>query len=102
MPGLMVTFINVGLNDRWSRRMAADPAMAWTGWDSYRRFLQSWAMSAGVDRDVFDEIMTDVKDRYGVTQKLDFTAPQMREIAMRYKSEPENWASSSSTIPSAR
>ena len=31
MPGLMVTFPNVGLNDRLVEAMAADPAMAWTG-----------------------------------------------------------------------
>ena len=74
MPGLMVTFPNVGLNDRLVEAMASDPAMAWTAWDSYRRFVQSWAMSAGVDRDVFDEIMTESKERCDVTQKLDFTA----------------------------
>ena len=73
MPGLMTTFINVGLNDELTEGLARRPGFAWTAWDSYRRFLQSWAMSAGIDRDVFDAIMTDFKSRYGVGQKLDFT-----------------------------
>ena len=60
-------------------------ASSWAAWDCYRRFLQSWAMSAGVDRDFFDAIMTEFKSRYGVEQKLDFTPEQMREIAFTYK-----------------
>ena len=63
LPGLMVTFINVGLNDSLAEALAGLPGRAWTAWDSYRRFLQSWAMSGGVDRDVFDGIMTDFKSR---------------------------------------
>jgi pyruvate, orthophosphate dikinase len=85
MPGLMTTFVNVGLNEELAEAFAAKPGLDWAAWDSYRRFLQSWAMSDGVDRDVFDAIMTDYKGRYGVGQKLDFTAPQMRRIAVAYR-----------------
>jgi pyruvate,orthophosphate dikinase len=85
MPGLMTTLISVGLNDEVTEGLASRPGMAWTAWDCYRRFLQSWAMSAGVDRDVFDSIMYAFKTRYGVAQKLDFTADQMREMALTYK-----------------
>ena len=86
MPGLMTTFVNVGLNDELVEAFAARPETSWAAWDSYRRFLQSWAMSYGIDRDFFDSIMTEYKARYGVGQKLDFTAEQMREIAFAYKS----------------
>lgn len=86
MPGLMLTMIDVGLNDELAEQIAARrPDMAWTAWDSYRRFLQSWAMSAGLDRDFFDSIMADFKQRCGVQQKLDFSPEQMREIALAYK-----------------
>ncbi len=85
MPGLMTTFVNVGLNDELAGALARQPARAWAAWDSYRRFLQSWAMSHGIDRDFFDAIMTEFKRRYGVGQKLDFSAEQMREIAFAYK-----------------
>ena len=42
-------------------------------------------MADGIDRDVFDDIMTEFKRRYGVSQKLDFSSQQMREIAFAYK-----------------
>lgn len=85
LPGLMVTFINVGLNDALAESLARLPGWGWTAWDSYRRFLQSWAMSGGVDRDVFDDLMTCFKSRFGVIHKADFSPEQMREIALAYK-----------------
>ncbi len=85
MPGLMTTFVNVGLNDELTEALSAEPRLGWAAWDCYRRFLQSWAMSSGIDRDFFDAIMTEFKGRYGVEQKLDFTPEQMREIAFTYK-----------------
>ncbi len=85
MPGLMTTFVNVGLNDELAASLARRPKYEWAAWDGYRRFLQSWAMSAGIQRDVFDGIMNEFKRRYGVAQKLDFSADQMRELAFAYK-----------------
>jgi len=85
MPGLMTTFVNVGLNVELAEKLSAGPQLGWATWDSYRRFLQSWAMSDGIDRDFFDGIMTEYKRRYGVAQKLDFSAEQMREIALAYR-----------------
>jgi pyruvate,orthophosphate dikinase len=85
MPGLMTTFVNVGLNDELAETLSQQPGFAWAAWDGYRRFLQSWAMSAGIDRDFFDAIMTEFKERHGIPQKLDFTPEQMRGIAFAYK-----------------
>jgi pyruvate,orthophosphate dikinase len=85
MPGLMSTFVDVGLNEELADALADERRLGWASWDSYRRFLQSWAMSDGIDRDVFDEIMSGFKVRYGVEQKLDFDIPQMRELALAYK-----------------
>jgi pyruvate,orthophosphate dikinase len=86
MPGLMTTFVNVGLNDELTEVVAGASGFDWAAWDGYRRFLQSWAMSDGIDRDFFDAVMTEFKGRWGVDQKLDFSAAQMREIALAYKS----------------
>ena len=85
MPGLMTTFVNVGLNEEIAEALAAQPERAWGTWDSYRRFLQSWAMADGIDRDFFDAIMSEFKVRYGVGLKFEFSAEQMREIAFAYK-----------------
>jgi pyruvate,orthophosphate dikinase len=86
MPGSMATFVNVGLNDTLAEALSRKPGFEWAAWDSYRRFLQSWAMTSGVDRDFFDEIMTEFKTRYGIERKLDFLPEHMRELALTYKS----------------
>ncbi len=90
MPGLMTTFVDVGLNDQLAEALSRKPGFAWAAWDSYRRFLQSWAMASGMDRDVFDDIMTAFKTRYGVERKLEFEAEHMRELAFAYKTRAKD------------
>ncbi|HRW79005.1 MAG TPA: PEP/pyruvate-binding domain-containing protein, partial [Candidatus Sabulitectum sp.] len=51
--------------------------------------IQTWAMSSGVEREIFDSIMNDFKGRYGVKRKLDFTPLQMKEMALAYLAEAE-------------
>jgi phosphohistidine swiveling domain-containing protein len=85
MPGLMTTFVNVGLNDELAEALAKEPGFEWAAWDAYRRFIQSWAMSSGVDRDFFDAIMSEFKNRFGVDRKIDFAPEHMREMALAYK-----------------
>lgn len=89
MPGLMTTFVNVGVNSELAEQMAGNEGEAWTVWDSYRRFTQLWSMSSGVERDVFDGIMKEFKSRYGVEKKLDFQPEQMREMALEYRKRAE-------------
>ena len=86
MPGLMATFVDVGLNDKLAEALSRKPGFEWAAWDSYRRFLQSWAMASGIDRDFFDGIMNEFKVRYGIERKLDFLPEHMRELAFTYKS----------------
>lgn len=85
MPGAMNTYLNVGLNDDIVETLSKQPNFAWTSWDCYRRFLQSWGMAYGISRDVFDQVMIDFKQKYNVTQKVEFTSAQMREMAFYYK-----------------
>lgn len=85
MPGAMSTFLNVGMNDQVAEALGEDPSTAWMGWDAYRRFIQSWGMSHGVNRDYFDEVMIRVKEKYKVERKLNFSAPEMKELALEYK-----------------
>jgi pyruvate,orthophosphate dikinase len=86
MPGMMDTILNVGMNDEITEKLSRKPNFGWTSWDCYRRFLQNYAMSCGLDRNLFDEIMIKYKEKYKVTRKLQFTPIQMREMAFEYKS----------------
>ena len=85
MPGAMDTFLNVGLNDEITEAIAKDESVAWAVWDSYRRFLQSWGMAKGIERDVFDDEINAFKQKSSVKMKADFSINQMREVAQSYK-----------------
>lgn len=85
MPGAMNTFLNVGMNDRITESLSQMPNMAWTAWDCYRRFLQSWGQAFGIDRTTFDNIVTKHQNRLGAEIKDSFDPEQMREIALEYK-----------------
>ncbi|MBF7095638.1 PEP/pyruvate-binding domain-containing protein [Alkalibacter mobilis] len=85
MPGAMKTFLNVGMNDEIAEEFSKKKGCAWAAWDCYRRFLQSWGMAYGIERDVFDQIINDFKSLTGVDYKADFSAIQMKELAFSYK-----------------
>ncbi len=85
MPGAMRTFLNVGMNDEIAETFSKKPNHAWTAWDCYRRFIQSWGMAYGIDRDIFDSVILEYKVKYGVAQKKHFSPEQMRDIAYSYK-----------------
>ncbi|MDP7076981.1 MAG: PEP/pyruvate-binding domain-containing protein, partial [Desulfobacterales bacterium] len=84
-PGMMDTFLNVGIDEDIATGIAARTGNAWFGWDNYRRFLQSYGMSFGIERDDFDAIMGDFKQRLGILYKRGFTGNQMKKIALSYK-----------------
>ncbi len=84
-PGMMTSFLNVGLNDQIAAALAARPRYAWAAWDCYRRFLQFWGMSEGMDRDFFDDTIDQFKADLGIVKKFDFTPEQMRDIAFAYR-----------------
>ena len=85
MPGAMNTFLNVGLNDEITETLSRQFNFGWTSWDCYRRLLQTWGMSYGLERNDFDRIIMNYKQKYNVSQKIDFTPQTMREIAFAYK-----------------
>jgi len=85
MPGMMNSFLNVGINESIVEGLVAQVGEAWFAWDNYRRFLQSWGMSFGMQRDEFDEIMKRFKDRYGRRVKREFLPQEIRQVALAYK-----------------
>lgn len=85
LPGAMKTFLNVGINDEIAEAYSQQDGFGWTAWDCYRRFLQSWGMAYGIDRDIFDQVMREYKEQWDVDLKIHFTPDQMKQIAYSYK-----------------
>jgi len=84
-PGMMDTFLDVGVNEEIAAGLAVKTGNAWFAWDNYRRFLQCWGMSYDLQRDDFDAIMRDFKTRFSIPLKRGFTGGQMQQVALTYK-----------------
>jgi pyruvate,orthophosphate dikinase len=84
-PGMMDTFLDVGMNEEIATGIAERTGNAWFAWDSYRRFLQCYGMAFGLERDDFDAIISEMKQRSSVQFKREFTGIQMRKVAIAYK-----------------
>ena len=84
-PGMMETFLDVGINEEIATGLAQKMNNAWFAWDNYRRFLQCYGMAFGLARDDFDAIIADFKARLGIPLKKGFTGKQMKMVAMAYK-----------------
>jgi pyruvate,orthophosphate dikinase len=84
-PGMMNTFLDVGINEDVVRGMIAQTGNEWFGWDTYRRFLQSYGMAFGLSRDAFDAVIQRFKEQLGVPYKRHFSGEQMRNVALAYK-----------------
>jgi pyruvate,orthophosphate dikinase len=85
MPGMMATVHNVGLNEEIIEEYVRAHGEAYLAWDNYRRFLQSWAMISGMQREDFQDLMNRAKARHQVGLKREFTPEQMRELALEYQ-----------------
>ena len=85
MPGAMVTFVNVGMNDEITEQLSREPGFGWAAWDSYRRLLQNWGMAHDIQRDVFDKVISDHKKKHGVKYKTGLSVAHMKELAFAYK-----------------
>ncbi len=90
LPGMMHSFLNVGLNETIAEGLSRNREYRWAAWDSYRRFLQTWGMFQGLERNIFDEIMNSYKLKYGVTKKIQFEPEEMKQLALSYKQAMED------------
>ena len=79
MPGMLSTIVFVGMNDRIAEALARHGP--WRAYDSYRRFLASYALAIwGVDLETYN-LVDDAKRRFGVEYKTDLPWEAMQEIA---------------------
>ncbi len=85
LPGMMRSFLNVGINASIAENLSLKQDFQWAAWDSYRRFLQTWGMFQGLSRDFFDAIIDNFKQKHGVERKIQFPPDLMKQVALAYK-----------------
>jgi len=84
-PGMMNTFLNVGMDEEIAEGLSNLTNNQWFAWDNYRRFLQCYGMAMGMDRDHFDAIIGAYKQQIGVSLKRYLSGEQMKILALKYK-----------------
>ena len=84
-PGMMDTFLNVGINQEITNGIADLTGNTWFAWDCYRRFLQCYGMAMGLERDAFDAVISGAKEKLGLSLKKHFSGEQMKNVALTYK-----------------
>ena len=84
-PGMLDSFLNVGINEQIAENLAKKSENPWFAWDSYRRFIQAYGMVYGIQRDRFDDIIKSHKEKAAIKFKRYFTGDQMRDVALAYK-----------------
>lgn len=90
MPGMMSTILNLGSNPEIIEALAEKTGNLWFAWDTYRRFVQSWAMAHGLGRELFNQLMRAHKRLYRVRKKREFSGEEMRELAFLYRKMVES------------
>ena len=88
MPGMMDTILNLGLNEDVVKVMAEKSGNARWAYDCYRRFIQMYSdVVMEVGKKYFEELIDKMKEEKGVTQDVDLTADDLKELAEQFKAE---------------
>ena len=86
MPGMMDTVLNLGLNDVAVEGLAKSTGNPRFAYDSYRRLIQMYGeVVDGVDGHRFEQALTDLKAAREVTQDVDLSADDLRELIETFK-----------------
>ena len=86
MPGMMDTVLNLGLNDESVKGLIEQTGNPRFAWDAYRRFVMMFGnIVLGIDRRKFDALMDEMKEKKGVTQDVELTAEDLKELTKQYK-----------------
>ena len=88
MPGMMDTILNLGLNETVVETIAAKSGNPRWAWDCYRRFIQMYSdVVMEVGKKYFEELIDEMKAKKGVSQDVDLTAEDLKELASQFKAE---------------
>ncbi len=88
MPGMMDTILNLGLNETVVDVMSEKSGNPRWAWDCYRRFIQMYSdVVMEVGKKYFEELIDKMKEEKGVTQDVELTAEDLKELASQFKAE---------------
>ena len=88
MPGMMDTILNLGLNEDVVAVIAAKSNNPRWAWDCYRRFIQMYSdVVMEVGKKYFEQLIDAMKEKKGVTQDVELSAEDLKELAMQFKAE---------------
>ena len=88
MTGMMDTILNLGLNETVVETIAAKSGNPRWAWDCYRRFIQMYSdVVMEVGKKYFEELIDEMKAKKGVSQDVDLTAEDLKELASQFKAE---------------
>ena len=88
MPGMMDTILNLGLNEEVVEVLAKKSGNPRWAWDCYRRFIQMFSdVVMEVGKKYFEELIDKMKAEKGVTQDVELTAEDLKELADQFKAE---------------
>ena len=88
MPGMMDTILNLGLNEDVVNVIAEKSNNPRWAWDCYRRFIQMYSdVVMEVGKKYFEQLIDAMKKKKGVTQDVDLTADDLKELASQFKAE---------------
>ncbi|MDD6033635.1 MAG: pyruvate, phosphate dikinase [Oscillospiraceae bacterium] len=87
MPGMMDTILNLGLNEEVVETIASWGNPRWA-YDCYRRFIQMYSdVVMEVGKKYFEQLIDKMKADRGVTQDVELTADDLKELANQFKAE---------------
>ncbi len=88
MPGMMDTILNLGLNEEVVEVIAKKSGNPRWAWDCYRRFIQMYSdVVMEVGKKYFEQLIDKMKEEKGVTQDVELTADDLKELANQFKAE---------------
>jgi len=91
MPGMMETVLNLGLNDEITEGLIARSNNPRFGWDSYRRFIQTYGdvvmgvAPEGLEIDPFEAAIEKIKEKRGIEDDLDMTVEDLKTLVDMFK-----------------
>ena len=85
---MMDTILNLGLNEEVVEVVAKKTGNERWARDCYRRFIQMYSdVVMEVGKKYFEELIDQMKEKRGVTQDIELTAADLKELANQFKAE---------------